>query len=149
MFPFGACILVVGYVALYAWIVVVSYLWFGEGLALIQELRESGALQPHTLASDWLEPRNLYGWTPAACVALIAIGHWLVARTGRSLRLDPIAEGYARLLRWLLVFAVGVLIVPVSLQIFSRYTELIPSYIWTEEMARFFLVWTVMIGAIL
>jgi TRAP-type transport system small permease protein len=42
-----------------------------------------------------------------------------------------------------------VLIIPVSLQIFSRYTALIPSYIWTEEMARFFLVWTVMIGAML
>ncbi len=56
---------------------------------------------------------------------------------------------YGRLLSWLLVVTVGVLLVPVALQIFSRYTELIPSYIWTEEMARFFLVWTVMIGAML
>jgi TRAP-type C4-dicarboxylate transport system permease small subunit len=56
---------------------------------------------------------------------------------------------YAALLRWLLVAAVGVLIVPVSLQIFSRYTELIPSYIWTEEMARFLFVWMIMIGAML
>jgi len=56
---------------------------------------------------------------------------------------------YGRLLSWLLAFSVAILIVPVSLQIFSRYTELIPSYIWTEEMARFFLVWTVMIGAML
>ena len=56
---------------------------------------------------------------------------------------------YGRLLSWLLVFSVAVLIIPVSLQIFSRYTALIPSYIWTEEMARFFLVWTVMIGAML
>ena len=39
------------------------------------------------------------------------------------------------------------LIIPVSLQIFSRYTQLIPSYIWTEEMARFLFVWMVMIGA--
>ena len=54
---------------------------------------------------------------------------------------------YSRLLSWLLVFAVGILIVPVSLQIFSRYTSLIPSYIWTEEMARFLFVWMVMIGA--
>ena len=43
--------------------------------------------------------------------------------------------------------SVAVLIVPVSLQIFSRYTALIPSYIWTEEMARFFFVWSIMIGA--
>jgi len=56
---------------------------------------------------------------------------------------------YAALLRWLLVIAVGVLIVPVSLQIFSRYTELIPAYIWTEEMARFLFVWMIMIGAML
>ena len=56
---------------------------------------------------------------------------------------------YGQLLSWLLAFSVAVLIFPVSLQIFSRYTDLIPSYIWTEEMARFFLVWTVMIGAML
>lgn len=54
---------------------------------------------------------------------------------------------YSRLLSALLVFSVAVLIVPVSLQIFSRYTSLIPSYIWTEEMARFLFVWMVMIGA--
>jgi TRAP-type transport system small permease protein len=44
---------------------------------------------------------------------------------------------------------VAILILPVSLQIFSRYTALIPSYIWTEEMARFLFVWTVMIGAMI
>ena len=60
-----------------------------------------------------------------------------------------IASGYARLLRWLLALAVGILIFPVSMQIFSRYTELIPSYIWTEEMARFLFVWMIMIGAML
>ncbi len=56
---------------------------------------------------------------------------------------------YSRLLSWLLVFTVAVLIIPVSLQIFSRYTELIPTYIWTEEMARFLFVWMIMIGAML
>lgn len=54
---------------------------------------------------------------------------------------------YSRLLSWLLVATVVVLIVPVSLQIFSRYTQLIPAYIWTEEMARFLFIWMVMIGA--
>jgi TRAP-type transport system small permease protein len=63
--------------------------------------------------------------------------------------LRRIASAYARLLRWLLAVAVGILIFPVSLQIFSRYTELIPSYIWTEEMARFLFVWMIMIGAML
>ena len=56
---------------------------------------------------------------------------------------------YARLLEVMLVLSVGILVIPVSLQIFSRYTALIPSYIWTEEMARFLFVWTIMIGAMI
>ena len=56
-------------------------------------------------------------------------------------------DTYHRLLCALLVAAVAVLIIPVSLQIFSRFTSLIPSYIWTEEMARFFFIWMIMIGA--
>lgn len=54
-----------------------------------------------------------------------------------------------RVLEWLLVGLVAVLIVPVSLQIFSRQTALIPTYIWTEELARFCFVWMIMIGAML
>jgi TRAP-type transport system small permease protein len=42
-----------------------------------------------------------------------------------------------------------VLLIPVSLQIFSRYTPLVPTYIWTEEMARFLFIWTIMLGAII
>ena len=60
-----------------------------------------------------------------------------------------IVRWYAAALRALLAVAVAILIVPVSLQIFSRYTELIPSYIWTEEMARFLFVWMIMLGAML
>lgn len=56
---------------------------------------------------------------------------------------------YATLLSWLMVASVAILLVPVSLQIFSRYTALIPSYIWTEEMARFLFIWTIMIGAMI
>jgi TRAP-type transport system small permease protein len=58
-----------------------------------------------------------------------------------------ITSGYAKLLEVLLACCVGVIIVPVTLQIISRYTPFIPSYIWTEEMARFLFVWTIMIGA--
>jgi TRAP-type C4-dicarboxylate transport system permease small subunit len=57
--------------------------------------------------------------------------------------------GYAAALSWLLAISVAILVIPVSLQIFSRYTELIPSYIWTEEMARFLFIWMIMIGAML
>ena len=56
---------------------------------------------------------------------------------------------YSQLLSWLLVFSVAILLIPVTLQIFSRFTALIPHYIWTEEMARFMFVWTIMIGAML
>ena len=58
-----------------------------------------------------------------------------------------LTEAYAKLLEVLLALCVGILIVPVTLQIISRYTDLIPSYIWTEEMARFLFIWTIMIGA--
>lgn len=61
--------------------------------------------------------------------------------------LARVSSAYARLLSMLLVASVAIIIVPVSLQIFSRYTSLIPSYIWTEEMARFLFVWMIMIGA--
>ena len=54
---------------------------------------------------------------------------------------------YATLLTFLLAASVALLIVPVTLQIISRYTALIPSYIWTEEMARFMFIWLVLIGA--
>ena len=60
-----------------------------------------------------------------------------------------LTQAYASLLSALLAITVGLLVIPVSLQIFSRYTELIPSYIWTEEMARFMFIWTIMIGAMI
>lgn len=70
---------------------------------------------------------------------------------------DPGAPGlwrrmtaaYTRLLSHLVVVSVGILVFPVILQIGSRYTDFIPSYIWTEEMARFLFIWTVMIGAMI
>jgi len=56
---------------------------------------------------------------------------------------------YAKLLEILLAACVGILVIPVTLQIISRYTPFIPSYIWTEEMARFLFIWTIMIGAMI
>jgi TRAP-type C4-dicarboxylate transport system permease small subunit len=35
------------------------------------------------------------------------------------------------------------------MQIFSRTLPIIPAYIWTEEMARFLFVWSIMIGAMI
>lgn len=52
-----------------------------------------------------------------------------------------------RTLQIAITLLMGLLIVPVSLQIFSRHIGLIPRYIWTEEVARFCLVWIIMLGA--
>ena len=60
-----------------------------------------------------------------------------------------VAEWYSRLLSALLALSVLILVFPVALQIFSRYTHFIPHYIWTEEMARFLFIWTIMLGAMI
>ena len=57
--------------------------------------------------------------------------------------------GYARVLSWVLVGSVAILIIPVSMQIFSRTIPLIPAYIWTEELARLMFVWSIMIGSMI
>lgn len=54
---------------------------------------------------------------------------------------------YYKLLCALVTLLVGALLFPVTLQVVSRYTDLIPTWMWTEEAARFCLVWMVMLGA--
>jgi len=56
---------------------------------------------------------------------------------------------YGRLLDILLVATVVIIIIPVTMQIFARFTEFLPRYIWTEEASRFLLVWMVMVGAMI
>jgi TRAP-type C4-dicarboxylate transport system permease small subunit len=56
---------------------------------------------------------------------------------------------YAKLLSWTLIASVAILVIPVSMQIFSRTIPIIPAYIWTEEMARLMFVWSIMIGAMI
>ena len=63
--------------------------------------------------------------------------------------MKKIILAYNQLLTWLMAATVGVLVFPVSLQIISRYTALIPSYIWTEELSRFLFIWMVMLGAMI
>ena len=58
-----------------------------------------------------------------------------------------VSDAWYRLLCVLMVVALAALIVPVSLQIFSRHTSFVPTYIWTEEMARLMFVWVIMLGA--
>ena len=58
-----------------------------------------------------------------------------------------VSEAWYRVLSVLMVGALVVLIIPVTLQIFSRHTSLVPTYIWTEEMARLMFIWLIMLGA--
>jgi len=57
------------------------------------------------------------------------------------------SDAWYRLLQVLMVLALVTLLVPVTLQIVSRHTDLLPTYIWTEELARLMFIWTIMIGA--
>lgn len=65
-------------------------------------------------------------------------GHHMIRR---------IIDVYYRTLQTLAWILMGVLVVPVTLQILSRYTALIPRYIWTEEVARFCFIWVIIVGA--
>ena len=58
-------------------------------------------------------------------------------------------DGYHRLLKAALTLLMAALIVPVAMQILSRYTGLVPRYIWTEEIARFCFVWIILIGSMI
>lgn len=52
-----------------------------------------------------------------------------------------------RVLQILLTALLALMLIPVTLQIFSRFVDFIPRYIWTEEAARFCLIWVIMLGA--
>ena len=56
---------------------------------------------------------------------------------------------YFWMLKVLLTSLMLLMIVPVLLQILSRYSAIIPRYIWTEEVARFCFVWIIMIGSMI
>ncbi len=55
--------------------------------------------------------------------------------------------GVYRVLQVLLTVLIAVMLIPVTLQIFSRFFDFVPRYIWTEEAARFCLIWLIMVGA--
>lgn len=58
-------------------------------------------------------------------------------------------DWWQKLLTWTMSLTVAILIVPVTLQVFSRFTDILPRYIWTEELSRFCFVWMVMLGAMI
>ena len=58
-----------------------------------------------------------------------------------------VLEQFCLVLRVLLGVLMGALAIPVAMQVISRYTGLIPTFLWTEELATFIFVWIVMIGS--
>jgi len=58
-------------------------------------------------------------------------------------------DGYFVFLKFMLTTLMGVLIIPVTMQIFARYIDFIPRYIWTEELARFCFIWIILVGAMI
>ena len=56
---------------------------------------------------------------------------------------------YYRLLQLLLTALMALLMLPVCLQIFSRFLSFVPRYIWTEEIARFCFIWIILIGSMI
>lgn len=58
-------------------------------------------------------------------------------------------ESYCQLIRILVGVLIAVLIVPVTMQVLARYTGIIPTYLWTEELATFIFIWIVMLGSMI
>lgn len=56
-------------------------------------------------------------------------------------------ETFCKGLRILLGCLMASLAIPVGMQVISRYTGIIPTFLWTEELATFIFVWVVMIGS--
>lgn len=54
-----------------------------------------------------------------------------------------------RVLRFALTALMLLLLVPIVLQIVSRFSPEIPHFIWTEEVARFCFIWVIMVGAMI
>lgn len=63
--------------------------------------------------------------------------------------IERMLDHLCNVLRVLLGVLIAALAIPVGMQVLARYTGIIPVYLWTEELATFIFVWTVMIGAMI
>jgi TRAP-type C4-dicarboxylate transport system permease small subunit len=61
--------------------------------------------------------------------------------------MGAVLDKFANVLRVLLAILMGSLAIPVAMQVISRYTGIIPTFLWTEELSTFIFVWVVMIGS--
>lgn len=62
---------------------------------------------------------------------------------------EKFLESLCQLLRVLVGLLIAALIVPVFMQVLARYTGIIPTYLWTEELAKFIFIWIVMLGSMI
>ena len=66
----------------------------------------------------------------------------------RNLSLSKIKPLYDKLVDWIAIMLVSVITVVTSYQVFSRFVlNYTPA--WTEELARFLLIWLVFIGSVI
>ncbi|MFK7861748.1 MAG: TRAP transporter small permease [Granulosicoccus sp.] len=63
--------------------------------------------------------------------------------------IERLLENFCNFLRVLIGLLIAALIVPVLMQVLARYTGIIPTYLWTEELAKFIFIWVVMIGSMI
>lgn len=61
--------------------------------------------------------------------------------------LARVVDVYSKVIVGAMTALVMALTVVVSYQVFSRYADFVPRYIWTEEASRFCFIWVVMLGA--
>ena len=66
-----------------------------------------------------------------------------------SVTMRKVLNAYYKFLKVILAILMGLLLIPVTLQIFARYFSFIPRYIWTEEMARFCFIWIILVGSMI
>jgi TRAP-type C4-dicarboxylate transport system permease small subunit len=61
--------------------------------------------------------------------------------------LRRVLDAYYKALIGLMTALVMALTLVVSYQVFSRYVDFVPRYLWTEEVARFCFIWVLLLGA--
>ena len=61
--------------------------------------------------------------------------------------MQKLIDQYFKVLQYLLTGLLVLLLIPVFLQVFSRFIPIIPRYLWTEELARFAFVWIILLGS--
>jgi len=60
--------------------------------------------------------------------------------------IERILEIFCQGLRILVGILIAALIVPVFMQVLARYTGIIRTFLWTEELAKFIFIWIFILG---